>query len=601
MTRTEYDQIGRRLAIRYIACLTATVVLLVAQTLISGLVSGETFKINTIITAILAPPFILFAYSVLARGFRFCRDAALEGDLEQRSRAIEIALASPGRSTKAFLAVWVVGMPVGLALTHVFGELSRSDLVGYLLTFAGVIVVTGFPVYAVVEKEMRVVLRDLFERVGGDLDIGSLAIKRFGIPTRVGLAMGSLVVSSLIYLMSRDIASELGVAVSDRDDAFGILVEVPVLWALTTFVGWAVTTSLRGSIDELAGGVRLAAEGDLTHRTAVTTTDDLGRLMVRLDVMLRRQAELIRAATAVAAELSASAGAVADGSEQSTQGVSQIAHAMQDVVTGAQSQFEQVEAARRASAALAAAIEQATGATARATDLSADAYELAGRGAGSARQAGEAIEGMKYTIDQANAAVDRLGGDTKDIGTIVETIVLIADQTNLLALNAAIEAARAGEAGRGFAVVAEEVRKLASESNDAAARIAELIDQVAATIESTIAAVNRGGEEVARGVTVVSEAGGRFGEIADALTQIGDHVAELDHRVGQVAGATSEVSDAVEGIVRVTESMAALAEQTSANTEESSAASEEITSSADSLRAMSKSLENQISSFEVGA
>ena len=69
------------------------------------------------------------------------------------------------------------------------------------------------------------------------------------------------------------------------------------------------------------------------------------------------------------------------------------------------------------------------------------------------------------------AVIGDLGARSEQIGGIVETITGIAEQTNLLALNAAIEAARAGEQGRGFAVVAEEVRKLAEESQRAAASI----------------------------------------------------------------------------------------------------------------------------------
>jgi methyl-accepting chemotaxis protein len=75
-------------------------------------------------------------------------------------------------------------------------------------------------------------------------------------------------------------------------------------------------------------------------------------------------------------------------------------------------------------------------------------------------------------------AIGELAAKSEQIGAIVATITAIAEQTNLLALNAAIEAARAGEQGRGFAVVAEEVRKLAEESQRAAAEISTLIGAI---------------------------------------------------------------------------------------------------------------------------
>jgi methyl-accepting chemotaxis protein len=168
-----------------------------------------------------------------------------------------------------------------------------------------------------------------------------------------------------------------------------------------------------------------------------------------------------------------------------------------------------------------------------------------------------------------------------------------------LALNAAIEAARAGEQGRGFAVVAEEVRKLANESSDAAAEIADLIRGIERTVTETVRAVGEGRGEVARSAEVVDAAGTRFAEIAGSLGEIDNHVHAVDARTSEVAQATSLVRAAIEEILRVTESVASLAEQTSASTQEASASSEEITSSADTLRSMAHGLEQQISVFKV--
>jgi methyl-accepting chemotaxis protein len=434
-------------------------------------------------------------------------------------------------------------------------------------------------------------------QTAGTDDRDKLMPKPFSIPARVLLAMGSLALAMVMFTQGKVIANSLGADVAYSNEGRILLWQVPVFIFIVGIVGSAVVVSLRGSIDELASQLHAAANGDLRRTGAVTSTDELGALMLEVDRMQASQAALIKSSSDVASEVTLSAAAVADGSEQSAVGVGEIAHAMQEVVSGAQVQFDQISSAHEAAADLERALNQATGEVRRATALSSETRELADAGSSSAIEAREAMESMSERIGSASAAVDRLGSDTADIGTIVETIVTIANQTNLLALNAAIEAARAGEQGRGFAVVAEEVRKLANESSDAAAEIAERIRGIERTVVETVRAVGEGRGEVSRSAEVVDAAGTRFAEIAGALGEIDNHVHAVDARTAEVASASETVRSAIEEILRVTENVAALAEQTSASTQEASASTEEITSSADTLRSMARSLEDQISVF----
>ncbi len=94
------------------------------------------------------------------------------------------------------------------------------------------------------------------------------------------------------------------------------------------------------------------------------------------------------------------------------------------------------------------------------------------------QQSNEKMSELVGKMDQAESAMNAMKADTQSFLRDANAITRlsnksqeIAQQTRLLALNAAIEAARAGEHGRGFAVVADEVKKLAQNSENAAADI----------------------------------------------------------------------------------------------------------------------------------
>lgn len=589
----------RRLALYFVGSIVAMIVVLLVRGEIVALSRPQVSDANGISAVIIGPPLIFLAWRAVSKSFRFCQEAIRIDDLSVKQKAITAGLNLPKRATIAFLTAWVVGYCLALMITRLFTDLRTEEVTSYFTDSIAAIPVAAFPIYAVVERETRPILRSLYRQTAAIEGREALIPGRFSISARVVLAMASLALAVLMFTQGKVIAIAFGADIEYANEGITLLYQLPVFIVVVGLVGAAVVTSIRGSINELTERIHASAEGDLRRVGAVTTTDELGALMVEVDRMQRSQAHLIKSSTEVASEVSLSADAVADGSEQSAVGVGEIAHAMQEVVSGAEVQFDQISVALDAAKGLDRALASATAEIGRAVAISSETRELAGAGSESAAQAREAMEAMAERVGEASNAVDHLGNDTADIGGIVETIVMIAEQTNLLALNAAIEAARAGEQGRGFAVVAEEVRKLASESSDAAAEIAQRVRGIERTVVETVRAVNEGRSEVARSVKVVDQAGDRFSEIAGALGDIDGHVQGVNARTADVARATADVRAAIDEIQRVTENVAALAEQTSASTQEASASSEEITSSADTLRSMARDLEKQIAVFQI--
>jgi methyl-accepting chemotaxis protein len=313
--------------------------------------------------------------------------------------------------------------------------------------------------------------------------------------------------------------------------------------------------------------------------------------------MRDRVASVVRSISGTSHTLNASSVQMASTTEEVGRAIGEIAESVGQVASGAEEQVRAVDQMRAMSEEVAAASRASAETASETAQVASEARASAEVGEQAVAKVDEAMRGVQSSSADVSAAIRELGDKSTRIGGIVDTITAISEQTNLLALNAAIEAARAGEQGKGFAVVAEEVRKLAEESQQAAASIADLVSEIRSETERAVTVVEHGVRQTDEGAQTVIAA-------REAFQQIRQNVESMTERIEQIAASSTQIVDSatrmaenVSSVANVAEESSASTEEVSAATEETSASTQQIASSAQELSATADELQRLVSQF----
>ena len=363
-------------------------------------------------------------------------------------------------------------------------------------------------------------------------------------------------------------------AFKNTDSANTSLISTGVILAVVVTVllfGTAVpiVRGIKQSIDDVVRSLKDIAQenGDLTVRIETKSEDEIGELVYWFNQFMDKLQGVVRDVVEASLPLSNLA--------QNLRGVTEETQRTIDV------QQKSATNAKRAVDTMSGSVDGVAHSAAQAASDANEATTAASEGRQIVQQTVTSIQQLAENVRETADVIARLESDSNKVGSVLDVIKGIAEQTNLLALNAAIEAARAGEQGRGFAVVADEVRTLASRTQQSTEEIQSTIEQLQNAAHSAVEVMSRGTEQATSSVETANKAG-------SSLETITSTIGRINQMNEQIAHNTEDQRTVAVDIVRHVDEIHERTEQTASRSGELGSMCNELADLAQHLESIAK-------------
>jgi len=378
---------------------------------------------------------------------------------------------------------------------------------------------------------------------------------------------------ALVKQLTADISSESSNLQGESDRAgslvlmgmsLGILVGLIIAFFMSRMITVPINDVVH-AFDDLAEG-----EGDLTRRLNAEGKSEMARLSGGFNRFAEKVHHLVEQVGSEVQNLTAV--------------VDNVSHIVEQTQQGSIQQREQTGQVATAITEMTATVQEVAANANSAAESAQQADQNARTGQSVVSDTIQSIQALASEIETGANVIHELERDAEAIGSVLDVIRGIAEQTNLLALNAAIEAARAGEQGRGFAVVADEVRTLASRTQESTSEIQDMIDSLQSQARAAVQAINQGQDKTRTSVDNASNAG-------EALNAITESVTTITNMNFQIASASEEQSVVAEEINKNVVNISEVADK-------NASASEQLAASSNDLARLTEDLRGLVSQFK---
>ena len=342
---------------------------------------------------------------------------------------------------------------------------------------------------------------------------------------------------------------------------------------MISFVAWTTSSVIGKAVKNLVRSLRGIAtgDGDLTQRIEKTSNDELGEVVDWFNQFVDK--------------LHLNIGDVVNSTRPLSGVSNDLGSLTSQTSTIAESQNHATEVVSGVVEEMVGSVKEVSANASSAAQAATEADSAAKQGREIVSETVKSINGLASEVERASDVIKQLEADTSNVGSILDVIKGIAEQTNLLALNAAIEAARAGEQGRGFAVVADEVRTLASRTQDSTQEIQSVIEQLQSAAQSA--------------VSVMSESQERAQNSVDQAARTDESLQAITDKVGSINQMNSQIATATERQERAAFSIKDNVVEIKQRSEEAMSAVSQVEAASRSLTDISRSLQRVTDQFKV--